>query len=204
MNLTRCSGGHFYDSDKYSSCPHCSANSGMASGDLTVPMGPSEDVTVALAQDDIKTSIQTLSQKTDSITGGGSKTDDDQKTISYSSQNLGTEPVVGWLVVVDGPDLGLDFKLKTGRNFIGRSSSMDVSLKNDKTVSRDKHGIVVYDPKSCTYIVQPGASKELCYLNDEVVLSPQALKSNDILTVGETNLMFIPLCEKDGFNWDKQ
>ena len=23
MNLTKCSNGHFYDSDTYASCPHC-------------------------------------------------------------------------------------------------------------------------------------------------------------------------------------
>ncbi|MGN1318428.1 MAG: FHA domain-containing protein [Lachnospirales bacterium] len=193
MNLTRCSSGHFYDSDKYGSCPHCSSSQGMANSNVTIPMRPDDSETVALVAEDIKTSTKSLSQP-----------DDDQKTISYASQSIGTEPVVGWLVIVKGADLGADFKLKTGRNFIGRSSSMDVALKNDKTVSRDKHGIVVYDPKSCTYIVQPGASKELCYLNDEVVLSPQILKLNDIITVGETNLMFIPLCAKDGFNWDNE
>lgn len=196
MNLTRCNSGHFYDSDKYSSCPHCMSNPGVANTDLTMPMQPDENVTVALGPSDA------LTEANVNVTQSLSKVDDDPKTISYASQTMGVEPVVGWLVIVEGSDLGTDYKLKTGRNFIGRSSSMDVALKNDKTVSREKHGIVVYDPKSCSYIMQPGASKELCYLNDEVVLSPTALKAYDIITVGETNLLFIPLCSKDGFNWE--
>lgn len=193
MNLTRCSNGHFYDSDKYSSCPHCAGSSNVASNDVTVAMRPDDTETVAISG-----SITNVPSATQSMTN---KPDDDMKTIRYVDES-GVEPVVGWLVVTKGKDVGADFRLKIGRNFIGRSQSMDVVLKNDKTVSRDKHSIVVYDPKSCSYIVQPGASKELCYLNDEVVLSPEKLKAYDVITVGETNLLFIPLCSKDGFNWD--
>ncbi len=196
MNLKRCSSGHFYDSDKYSTCPHCQSGNNMAMSDVTVPMRPDDSKTVPLSV----SNIQDAGNVTQSLSKAA--VDDDQKTISYSSQAIGTEPVVGWLVVIKGPDMGMDFKLKTGRNFIGRSSSMDVALKNDKTVSREKHGIVLYDPKSCSYIVQPGESKELCYLNNDVVLSPQKLETNNIITVGETDLMFIPLCSKTGFNWD--
>lgn len=193
MNLTRCSSGHFYDSDKYASCPHCQASSGVANSDVTQAMRPDDTETVALTNILPEAGVATQSL---------AKADDDQKTISYSSQSIGIEPVVGWLVIVKGADTGTAFQLKTGRNFIGRSSSMDVAIKNDKTVSREKHGIVVYDPKSCSYIVQPGASKELCYLNNEVVLSPEKLKAYDRITVGETELLFMPLCSKDGFNWD--
>lgn len=29
MNLKRCSNGHFYDVDKYATCPHCAGASGV-------------------------------------------------------------------------------------------------------------------------------------------------------------------------------
>ena len=29
MNLTRCAQGHFYDGEKYPSCPHCAGAAGM-------------------------------------------------------------------------------------------------------------------------------------------------------------------------------
>jgi hypothetical protein len=51
------------------------------------------------------------------------------------------------------------------------------------------------------FLVQPGEAKELCYLNDKAVLSPEELKINDIITVGNTKLMFFPCCG-DVFNWD--
>ena len=48
---------------------------------------------------------------------------------------------------------------------------MDIALVGDKSVSRNKHAILVYEPKQHLYLVQPGESSELVYLNDEVVLS---------------------------------
>ena len=47
----------------------------------------------------------------------------------------------------------------------------------------------------------PGESKELCYLGGEVVLTPKELNPGDKITVGETDLMFIPCCS-DTFTWD--
>jgi hypothetical protein len=163
----------------------------MPDDNKTVPMKGIDELNEVVGTTQSISNVQTQAQN------------DDQKTISFASQNIGTEPTVGWLVIIGGEDMGMDFKLKSGRNFIGRSASMDVALKNDKTVSREKHSIVVYDPKSYTYIVQPGTAKELCYLNDEVVLAPQVLELNDVITVGETKLLFVPLCTRDGFNWDK-
>jgi len=43
----------------------------------------------------------------------------------------------------------------------------------------------------------PGESHELFYLNDNVVLNSEILKSHDVITLGETSLMFIPLCGPD-------
>ncbi len=201
MNLKRCGNGHFYDSDRYEVCPHCQSASGFSKESVTVPLKPDDVVTTPLS---ISASSETVTVPVSNAGKTSGSSGDDQKTISYSSQAIGTEPVVGWLVITEGPDLGCDFRLKMGRNFIGRSKTMDICLQHDNTVSREKHGVVVYDHKSCTFIVQPGESKELCYLNNEVVLVPQKLKLNDVISVGETDLMFVPFCSKDGFMWDKR
>ena len=111
-----------------------------------------------------------------------------------------TTPCTGWLIAINGNHLGQDFHLKVGKNFIGRDSKMDVALVGDKSVSRNKHAIVVYEPKQHLYLVQPGESSELVYLNDEVVLSPMKLKAYDKITIGEVNLIFMPLCGEQ-FNW---
>lgn len=81
-------------------------------------------------------------------------------------------PVVGWLVCTEGVNKGTDYRLHQGRNFVGRSSEMDVCILGDNTVSRSSHAIVVYDPRSNVYLAQPGSSKELFYVNDKLVLRP--------------------------------
>ena len=109
-------------------------------------------------------------------------------------------PCTGWVIALDGNHLGEDFRLKVGKNFVGRDTSMDIALVGDKSVSRNKHAILVYEPKQHLYLVQPGESSELVYLNDEVVLSPMKLQAYDVITVGEVKLLFMPLCGAK-FNW---
>lgn len=53
------------------------------------------------------------------------------------------------------------------------------------------------------FLVQPGTSRELFYLNDKVVLGVEAVQSNDVLSIGKTDLMFIPLCSSQ-FSWEEQ
>lgn len=80
---------------------------------------------------------------------------------------------------------------------------MDVALTGDKSVSRECHAIVIYDPRSRMFLVQPGTSRELFYLNDKVVLGVEAIGSHDILAIGKTELMFIPCCG-ESFCWEDQ
>ena len=201
MNLVRCDSGHFYDSERYTACPHC-AESGNANVTVPMPRRPANDeVTVAG-----NPNLQVTEALTEGATGSlkdavKAATEESEKTVGFYSSEIGTEPVVGWLVCTKGPHFGEDFRLKSGRNFIGRNSGMDVAVTKDNTVSRERHTAVVYEPKGNMFIVQPGDSKELSYLNDEVVLSPVRINANDRLSVGQTELMFIPCCTAD-FKWE--
>ncbi|MDD5018482.1 MAG: FHA domain-containing protein [Eubacteriales bacterium] len=201
MNLIRCKNGHFYDADKFNECPHCNAVA-----------GSQKDETMAFVQDDDSTtSSLSATVGSDSLQNAvnnamsknGYSEADGQKTVGYYSKALGKEPVVGWLVAIEGPHFGEDFRLISGRNFIGRGTNMAVCLSKDGSVSRDKHAIILFDPKQSIYLVQPGDSKELFYLNDEVVLSPEKIKRNDVLLIGETKLMFFPCCDET-FSWSQK
>lgn len=257
MNLCRCENGHFYDKEKYASCPHCSGGSA-ADDRLTAAF--TEDVTSAAAQPDMPKSSQGFAQQPqnnalqqDSLdlppadkfadeptealytapadsptvplnvftqTVPGSVDDDDHTIGIYddffgapsvgasqtacqnrtSAANKVSTPCVGWLVALGGEHIGTDFRLKAGKNFIGRDMQMDVALTEDKSVSRDRHAIVVYEPKAHLYLVQPGESSSLVYRNDQVVLTPVKLEAYDVITVGDVNLLFMPLCG-ERFNW---
>lgn len=129
--------------------------------------------------------------------------DDVQKTVGIFNAKPGKkEPVAGWLVCVDGPHYGEDFRIRMGRNFVGRGSNMDIVLANDNSVSRDKHSIIVYEPKGNMFIVQAGDSKELSYINDRVILSPVELNPYDTLKIGASTLLFVPFCSEN-FTWQK-
>jgi hypothetical protein len=107
---------------------------------------------------------------------------------------------VGWLVCLEGPDRGRDFRLHSEKNFIGRSPLMDVCVPGDDTVSREKHGVVIFDPKKQVFWVLPGDSSGLVYLNGEIVHSPAPLKRDDLLEIGQTKLVLIPFCG-DQYSW---
>ncbi|HYE57055.1 MAG TPA: FHA domain-containing protein, partial [Rhodothermales bacterium] len=138
--------------------------------------------------------------------GGGAAHQDpaeEGRTIAYLQPRVGADPVVGWLVVVDGPDRGRDFRLHAGRNFIGRAAEMNVALTNDPYVSRERHAVVVYDPRGNRFRVAPGEATGLVYRNGETVDTPQDLTSGDEIEVGQSKLRFVPLCT-DTFRWDTE
>ncbi len=188
MNLIRCESGHFYDAERFSECPFCNQTriSTVVEGEdgdnlYTQPLTPTDPIDTVPDPD-----VEEFS-----------------KTVGIYD-DLGAEdvePVVGWLVAISGNHLGQDFKLKTGRNFIGRSAEMDVALEKDNSISREKHAIILYEPKSNMFLVQPGDAKQLFYLNEKVVLEATKISAYDILSLGETNLLFIPCCSTK-FNWE--
>lgn len=126
---------------------------------------------------------------------------EDSPTVSIYGSRMKSEPTVGWLIGLSGPYLGECFELRTGKNFIGRGQDMDVVLAADNTVSRYRHAVVLYEPKARIFLAQPGESRELFYINDNVVLNNQPLEAYDRLTIGDTKLMFFPLCSSE-FSWD--
>ena len=272
MNLCRCENGHFYDTEKYPTCPHCKGGSASdekrtvswwdknGSDGATVPVdnipdkpsisvqqkeNPFEKEGVgsqpAVQQIPFNTPPAVRGFSANDITIGvdngdtptvpwdpnQSGDDDDDHTVGFFDDvftdttkeatkgpvipgmpaqasvqhvNKVSTPCVGWLVALGGEHIGTDFRLKVGKNFIGRSPKMDIALTEDKSVSRERHAIVVYDPKSNMYLIQPGESSSLAYHNNNLLLTPEKLEAYDMITVGDVNLLFMPLCGAK-FSW---
>lgn len=192
MKLTKCTNGHFYDADRYGSCPHCNAS--VVDQTMTIPGNESVNLDKTEAEQNV-VERKVEQKKVNPIA-------DEQKTIGIFSTGVSgsSAPVVGWLVCVKGNHYGEDFRLVAGRNFIGRSSSMEVCLSGDTSISREKHLIIVFEPKQNAFIVQPGDSKELSYLNDEVILQARLMKSGDTLVMGNSQFIFVPFCTNE-INW---
>lgn len=210
MNLMRCANGHYYDADKYSACPHC-AELQKYEVTQTLPMDMdlggelSQTVDMSIPQIrrpevheedlDLQAEIdRSLSEDHISLT-------EQDVTVGYYANLIGREPVVGFLVCTKGAYFGDSFSLKSGRNFVGRAPGMDIVLDMDPMVSRERHAIITYEPRSRTFFVQPGDSHGMFYVNDKVVLSNETLKAHDVISIGNTNLMFIPCCGPE-FCWE--
>jgi len=125
---------------------------------------------------------------------------DTGKTVGFYDFG-GDEPVVGWLVCVKGVHHGESFQLKSGHNAIGRDLKMDIALTNDKSVSRNRHALVIYDPKNIKFYIQQGESA-LAYLDGAPVLAATQMEPRCIIGLGDGEYLFVPLCG-DGFSWEE-
>ena len=112
------------------------------------------------------------------------------------------DPVVGWLVCIEGPLRGISWNLHAGYNYIGRETG-DIRLQGDSQISREKHATVAYYDKNRTYYVGPAEGRNIIELNGEPVFSSTQLNSRDVITIGITKLMFVPLCGEE-FTWDQE
>ncbi|MCP5536129.1 MAG: FHA domain-containing protein [Akkermansiaceae bacterium] len=114
------------------------------------------------------------------------------------------DPVVGWLVVIDGPGQGSMICIGEQDNRVGRGGGHDAPRVclgfGDAGISRSNAFVIRYDPKKRRFKILPGEGANIVYLNDEDLDSPTALKPGDIIEVSETKLRFAPFCGND-FDW---
>jgi hypothetical protein len=124
-------------------------------------------------------------------------------TIGIVKGKIGIDPPVGWLVCIDGPDRGMDYRIRSENNSIGRSETMRISIDGDETIARENHAFVSYDPESNIYMLLPGSARGLVFLNRGPVYSPSPIRPFDEIKLGNTTLLFIPLCGDFGgkFRW---
>lgn len=209
MKLIRCERGHYYDSTKHSSCPHCGVDIDLNIS-RTMPMGGKmQDSSTPKTEPRLnnlnierrlnKEHQQEMFNKSNM----GGEYEEDKKTVGIYHKKIGIDPVAGWLVCTEGADRGRDYRIRSGRNFIGRSEKMDIHITGDRTISRERHATVIYDPKKNAYLINPGDSREMVYLNGDGVYSATEIKAHDIIELGETKLMFIPLCGEE-FKWEEK
>lgn len=114
----------------------------------------------------------------------------------------GFTPVVGWLVCIDGPDKGHDYRIRTGYNYIGRAEHMDICIRGDKQISREKHALIAYDDVEKLFFFGPADGRNLVRVNGKLAMTAVELSPHDIITIGTSKLIFVPLCGEH-FDWNK-
>lgn len=230
MGIVECAKGHVYDSEKFAACPYCNSGvnmrefgsvaqvgktsaPGMASGAApnamppayASPSAPSRTAAPGMSADRIMpaASAPSVSAPNKTVAPEAFRRSSEQKnkTVGMFSRQHSFDPVVGWLVCIEGAERGRSFSLWARINTIGRSDSMDVCIRGDQTVSREDHARLAYDPKHNAFQLIPGDSTNNIYLNDEPVYVPAKLSAYDCIEFGECKMLFVPFC-CDRFQWD--
>ena len=117
------------------------------------------------------------------------------------AEDLMSDAIVGWLVVVGGPGSGQVCRLGYGANTLGRGEGARVRIDfGDEQISREAHATVTYDPKGRQFYLQHGGGVNLTYVGDEPVLAPTPLEALQHIVLGRTTLRFVAFCGPD-FDW---
>lgn len=204
MAFTECGNGHLYDSEQYASCPYCNGAVKRiefgAAGDSgigkTAPVGGGFGSAPGVSSgSEIGATIAPQSyrrQKEEEENTG--------KTVGVFQKSMNLEPIVGWLVCIDGPDKGKDFRIWAKNNTIGRSEKMDICMKGDTTITRENHARLAYDEKHNNFHLIPAENTNNIYVNDEPTYVPLRLKSYDLIEFGDSKFVFVPFCNEN-FTW---
>lgn len=192
MAIIQCPHGHFYDDEKYSSCPSCMQQSGPGwrmDDQKTVSlasMGVPEERTVVLTAE---------TPAGQPVVGSW----DAQKTVAcYGGEEQ--QLLVGWLVCIKGPMRGKDYRLYPGFNRIGRSLASDICLQDAK-VSMEAHCSVVYDQRSGNFFLVPGKGTAV-YLEEQLVEEAVTLREGSRISLGVSTLELILFCKGEHV-WEK-
>ena len=194
MGIIRCQKGlHFYDDMKYDTCPHCEQNQERISRNTI-----QEQMTVAMQPEQIPEVQEFV------LRSGNQKiiANDLERTVGYFSPVRGNDFVTGWLVCIQGPEKGRDYRLHHGFNRVGRSMNMDIFVTDDPAISRETHCSIVYDAKSNRFYAVPGKGT-LTYVNQDLLECQQTLHAGDRLQLGESCFEFIAYC-REGHTWEEE
>ena len=202
IKMVQCTNGHYFNAALHNSCPDCGMPAVPSSGHADAGIGHTEPVgggsgightepVGGYGQD----TINVQSPRDADVEGFG------VTMIGGDSAEGRPEPVVGWLVCIEGISRGVDYRLHAGYNYIGREVG-DVHIHGDNQISRKNHAMIAYDSSERTYYVGPSAGRNLIKVNGKTVLNAVEVHSYDIISVGTTKLMFVALCGEK-FGWDE-
>lgn len=198
MATVQCANNHVYDDSKYHICPYCPVpglKDANIPGTQAAPLSkPSLARTEAASPQGVTGQTPARGEPGRSSAAG--------VTVGLVRKLTQIDPVVGWIVCIEGVNKGRDYRLHSDRNTLGRSPNMDVCIEGDETISRENHCQIVFSRRHRTFSIVPGTGRNLIYLDGKDVLAATELKPYAQLDIGEGSYLFLPFCS-DRFNWDK-
>ena len=192
----RCEKGHMYK-ENVAECPYCPKGS-TKSNDKTEVAGDAKlDKTEIFVDSSPKT--EEVKQKMPvarKIPNDESQdlnktfiqgvTEDDSKE---ESSPRSTRKLMGWIVSFSNDPMGIDYKIYEGRNFLGTSSKLDITIGGDQSISGN-HALILCRKQK--FWIKDEMSSNGTFLNEEEIEpneSPE-LKDGDNIKIGSTIFKF--------------
>ncbi len=172
-----------------------------ASGVSSIVSGAQPDLNASVAPTMVKVPVATAGAG-GAAGGGGSapKT----RIFGGSDEELKyyQDPVVGWLVVVEGPGIGAFRPIFIGSNTIGSDPGQRIPIDfGDEFISREEQAYIRYDTDDRQFLFIPNLAKTNVVSIDNVKpTSAVRMMPYDIISMGDTRLVFIPFCGEE-FDW---
>ncbi len=211
--IKTCPNGHPYDPSRFDSCPYCNSG-GFAptldpfaqdsAGETFDPSGSGSSFSSTVPPDgDLDSHRQGYERFTPTVIPEVRYSGRMQETQSVDPATPAgaPSPVVGWLVALDGPCRGTDYRIRIGYNYIGRTSG-DICIHGDATISSERDSSVTYVPQTRGFYIAHELGKNPLLLNGRPVIREAELKNHDRITIGSTNLIFVALSGED-FDWSE-
>ncbi len=197
QKIISCPQGHYYDANRYTQCPYC------ASGGFSPTVDPFAGEPAEKAdQAPLNAGVPGNFDRT--IAPSPAPRQDNRMShtqfVDVDTPAGAPAPVVGWLVAVDGPCRGTDYRIHTGYNYIGRETG-DICIKGDATISAEKDANVTYVPQTRRFYIAHELGKNVLLVNNlPVIGGGLELHNYDRITIGTTQLLFVGLCGEQ-FSW---
>lgn len=228
MEIKRCEKGHFYDAEQCTTCPICASeaakkpnlelspdffeNFGNPSVPATQPVGGMDPISATQPAGFSMNFTPSAPPAAEKV-GHPGKMEKIVPTTPVSPVSTPKaepapgkgvfNPVVGWLVCIEGEDRGADYRIHSQYNYIGRASHMDICIPSDTYISGERAAVLAYDNLEKVFFFSPGTGHNIVRVNGKVVMNAVQLNAFDKLTVGMTTLLFVPLCG-DQFDWNEK
>ncbi len=208
INCSHC--GKYYDVANLANCPYCGTPATKFSKtidpDIPATSKPMSE-TIDPYVDNQNAAISGKFPKTEPpLNDKNGSTGNFPKTVAIelwegenNSQNA-IKPVVAWIVAFTGMYKGKDFIVHTGYNYIGRETG-DIIISGDGAISREKDACISYVHQTNRFYIAHVQGDNILMVNDTPVIGGTIeLNPYDVITIGNTQFVFIPLCGPR-FNW---
>jgi pSer/pThr/pTyr-binding forkhead associated (FHA) protein len=114
------------------------------------------------------------------------------------------DPAVGFLIVVGGRGLGSFRPIFEGNNTVGRAADNRIPLDfGDDAISSEAQAYIRYDSNDRSFLFVPNLAKtNIVSVNDKRPTGPVSLQAMDVITIGRTQVAFLPFCGAE-FDWSE-